>query len=845
MLTSLDRENIELKFKRALENSEIIKKEVLEILKKCNEQEKFCLKYLYAYMPLTDMADYSPDLFLKFVKHALKVREIMPWGKSIEEADFLNYVLQYRINNENIEYFCEIFFNELYEKVKDLSMYNAIIETNYWAFSKATYKASDDRTASPLTTVKNAYGRCGEESTFLVAALRSIGIPARQCYAPRWTHCDDNHAWVEVLAEGKWHFLGACEPEIKLDRGWFRLPASKAPLIHNRVFSDIVGNEIITKQTDMVTEVNILNHYAETKKLTVKVIDDSGNAMKDVYVAFQVVNYCEFYAITTLQTNENGEVSLDTGLGDLFIFVYNEKGYNYQKVDVRKTQNITITLGYIKEETEGFELEFIPAKGGIDEEEKLTDEEEKQQTIRNEKSLKIRKDFEATFYDEEKAKIYANKFDSMQEEIQKIMPLARGNYLEIERFLEDTKTKNILEYKVKLLLALRYKDLSDILFTTLMENIEESMEYKDKYEKNIFIENVINPRVWNENITSYKKGIKEILTDEEKERIIRNPKEVGNLVEQKVSVYTVSEYTNLSTSPLGALKLKLVNKLSKSILTVAILRTLGIASKMDKKDGKVLYFENGEWNQVYKEVDVKVKKGKLLLKKDSETEFEYYKNYTIGIQEKMYYNTLDLEGIIWENGVAEYELEVGNYRIVTANRRPDEANLVKVFFAKVEEGKTSEVTISLSNIELEAKEVNIQDRKLFDKDDKEISLFEALDGKKSIIAWLHVGMEPTEHLLNEIREAKDKYNNTEINTILILKNIKDLNDPTLIKTFKVIPNLKILIEKDGYNIDNIYKDFDITDKKLPLAIVLNHNQKAVYACAGYNVGIGEMLLKNL
>ena len=38
-----------------------------------------------------------------------------------------------------------------------------------------------------------------EESAFLVSALRSVGIPARQVYVPRWSHCGDNHArssWV-------------------------------------------------------------------------------------------------------------------------------------------------------------------------------------------------------------------------------------------------------------------------------------------------------------------------------------------------------------------------------------------------------------------------------------------------------------------------------------------------------------------------------------------------------------------------------------------------------------------------------------------------------------------------
>lgn len=78
-----------------------------------------------------------------------------------------------------------------------------------------------------------------EESVFTVTALRSAGIPARQVYSPRWAHCDDNHAWVEVYVNGGWHFLGACEPEEVLDKGWFTNASSRAmiPFIPGR-FSD-------------------------------------------------------------------------------------------------------------------------------------------------------------------------------------------------------------------------------------------------------------------------------------------------------------------------------------------------------------------------------------------------------------------------------------------------------------------------------------------------------------------------------------------------------------------------------------------------------------------------------
>ena len=171
------------------------------------------LDFLYQYLPLPDRCDYSRAFYEHNVQLSLQTRQEMPWGKRIPEREFRHFVLPIRVNNENLDNSREVFYKELKDRVIGMSMYDAILEVNHWCHEKVTYRPTDARTSSPLATVRTAYGRCGEESTLLVAALRSVGIPARQVYTPRWAHTDDNHAWVEAWADGVWYFLGACEPE--------------------------------------------------------------------------------------------------------------------------------------------------------------------------------------------------------------------------------------------------------------------------------------------------------------------------------------------------------------------------------------------------------------------------------------------------------------------------------------------------------------------------------------------------------------------------------------------------------------------------------------------------------
>ncbi|WP_025839482.1 transglutaminase-like domain-containing protein [Porphyromonas cangingivalis] len=166
--------------------------------RKLTEDERDAMDFLYAYMITPDILDYSVDFHLQNVRQTLRAREEMPWGKSVPSLLFRHFVLPLRANNEALDETRIVLYEELKEVVAGKDMREAVLALNHWCHKYVTYAPSDGRTSSPLATMRNALGRCGEESTFTVAILRTMGIPARQVYTPRWAHTDDNHAWVEA-----------------------------------------------------------------------------------------------------------------------------------------------------------------------------------------------------------------------------------------------------------------------------------------------------------------------------------------------------------------------------------------------------------------------------------------------------------------------------------------------------------------------------------------------------------------------------------------------------------------------------------------------------------------------
>jgi hypothetical protein len=198
-------------------------------------------------------------------------------------------------------------------------MYQAALEVNHWCHEKVTYRASDERTSAPLATVKTAFGRCGEESTFTVTALRAVSLPARQVYTPRWAHTDDNHAWVEVWVNGRWYYLGVANLSPNLTVAG--LPAGDES--HDGSYHGlrtIPGTRRNYNQIRAFTRINQLAFYAPTAQLKVQVKDASGRPVSGARVDFCLYNYAEFYPVVSQLSDEKGEAGITTGLGDMLIW---------------------------------------------------------------------------------------------------------------------------------------------------------------------------------------------------------------------------------------------------------------------------------------------------------------------------------------------------------------------------------------------------------------------------------------------------------------------------------------------------------------------------------------------
>lgn len=842
MFTEKAMKAAEEKFSRLLEKAGEKKRE--EILSRLAQAEKAesadviaAIKWIYANSPLSDLANYDFEIFQSCAEHGVFLRENSPFAKDLPEDIFLNYVLHVRVNEEELCDCRKFFYGLLADRVNSLSMHDAIIEANYWNAENVMYQATDSRTISALGAYYSAYGRCGEESAFGVNVYRAIGIPARQIYTPRWAHCDDNHAWVEVYCDGAWHFLGACEPEEVLNKGWFTNAASRAMLIHSRCFGEISGEEIISK-VGMASFLNNLKLYAVTKYLKVCVKDEAGKPVQGAQVGFGILNYSSFFDAAIMDTDENGCCGLTCGLGTMHIHVKKEDVFCERLVYTPDVDTVEIVL---KNEPVNYDtwehFVSIAPKDQIVNGAKPTEEQKELGMKKTDAANKKREARVAAMFDADKAKAIVDKYGYGQE-IYELLFESRSNVTRLEEFLEDETFSAYA--KEKLLLTLSKKDRRDVDTDVLKEALALTKDYTFEDEE-LFYQYVVCPRVFNEPLRKNRQFILDFFTEEEKAAFRKDPRSVWAYINKEIAFNPDIEYGQIVTRPVGALTVKNGNQRSKKILFVAICRALGIVSRVNPINELAEVYEDGR----FVPVEILDKGGSTIVFQKGEGEnWAYFPDFSVSQLVDGGYQTLDLENEKWDGNELKISVPAGQYKVITDNRLPNGNIFASRYIFVVGEGETKTVKLEKYHADLADMLDNftLDEFKVSDENGNTVKGSE-LTKNPAVLMWLEQGKEPTEHILNEMLEQEADFQNLPADIIFMVKDKAALENAKLTKVLSTFPRIRVLYDTFVPNVETLARRMYVDPEKLPLIIVTTKELNAVYACSGYNVGSGDMLVK--
>jgi transglutaminase-like putative cysteine protease len=796
------------------------------------------LKFLIAYMPLSDLADYDGDFFLANINMSLRAQSETKWGNNIPDDIFLHYVLPCRINNENLDSFRISYYNELLDRIKGKDMKEAALEINHWCHEKVSYQAADIRTSAPMSTILSARGRCGEESTFTVAALRTVGIPARQVYTPRWAHTDDNHAWVEIWIEGEWHYMGACEPEAVLDRGWFTEPARRAMLVHTKSFGAWMGNEKTINRFSSYADVNNLPKYADTKRIFVKVVDTDDVPAKDAKVEYQLYNYAEFYPLAVVLTDKSGISQFETGFGDLLIWAHKDDNFDFKKISVGETDTLLLKINRKTNNGESLDLDLdVPIIRSP------LPSPPKEQLEKNSEMVALENNIREKYIDswmkrdESKALAISHHLDTAR--VEREISRSMGNYKEISSFLAETPD-SLLPVAMSMLEILPDKDLRDVKGYILRDHLDNCI--LPKHVESGFYENILNPRVANELLVPWRHYFLTNLPSELLRNGSQDPSLIIQYLNQNIRIAEDENYYKTPLTPIGAYELKVSDAASRAICFVAICRSLGIPARLEPGRNVPQYFFNNDWNDVYFSDQKQPEQFKGYLKlqsSDTKPVPEYYIQFTLARFEGGRYNTLEYD---FNKKITEFDelaLPPGHYMLVTGNRLNDSRILSNMLFFDLSENEHKTIEVKIRKDVSERKIIGKMDlNKIASLINDTVSSRDCQNEKGFVLIWIDPEKEPSKHIFADLPNLKKELDEWGGKFVFLTSGKFDPGNITGLPSdayFVVDDQLAVL--------KNYVKLNTSSEADLPAIVLTDKNGNIYFISTGYKIGIAEQILK--
>ena len=809
-----------------------------------NIQQREALKFMLAYMPLSDLAFYEPDFLSANVDAAIMTRTEMKWGASVPYEIFLHFVLPQRVNNENLDSFRLIYSDELKKRVAGLEAKEAALEINHWCHEKVAYQPADIRTSSPMATILSARGRCGEESTFTVAALRAAGLPARQVYTPRWAHSDDNHAWVEVWIDGNWYYMGACEPEPLLDRGWFTVPATRAMLVHTKAFGRYNGDEPLVKREQLYSEINALDKYAVTKDLKVYVVDQNGIPLPGANVDYLLFNYAELYPIASLTAGENGETTFTTGKGSLVVWARMGERYGFEHVPPG-TDSITVSVSAEHPQNRLY-LDLVAPPAGPSPE-APSEEMMRENATRLAREDSIRLAYTGSWLENFPVNKLASETGLDSARLYRVLKTSMGNWSNIISFISCSGDKAPLA--LRLLETVSEKDLRDTPADVLMDHIKNSPGNTKGYDPGFFDEWLLSPRVADEILSPFRSDMKTVLGDELMGKFAADPEEIIKWIESSVSVDDAENYYGTPLTPSEVEKLRISDHHSRDIFFVALCRTAGQPARLETETGRPLYFKDGKWTDAwFSDTDkpVIVKSFVTFTSDETNPEPEYRTHFTLARLDNGKYRTLEFgENVRISNMQKNIPLDPGRYMLVIGNRNETGNVLAELDFFELTAGDSTNIKVRLRHNEEETVIRGKIDtsRKVTLLDGKKMPL-PSVKEKGIVILWIDPETEPSRHIFRDLPLLKKEFNEWGGYFLFMLyqEPVPDSFDPSEITGLP--QNSLFCLDRDHEFLNSAYPS-DYSELNFPVVIYSDNLGNILFASEGYRIGIGEQLLKTI
>ena len=414
--------------------------------------------------------------------------------------------------------------------------------------------------------------------------------------------------------------------------------------------------------------------------------------------------------------------------------------------------------------------------------------------------------------------------------------------------------------------------------------------FSERAAHETYVASVLCPRTSYEELSDYRPFVLGFFAKRERERFVRDPRALWAWLGARLSFDGREGLARPIGTPAGALASGIGSPVTRVHVFVAVCRTLGVAARLNPETGHPEFMEAGSF--AYVEDTGAEDAGDGASAKDAgdvtsaprptttvtltcdDIDPVYHVTWTIGrlepylaanCREALGFRTLDLTGKAFDHGRLSLKLAASIYRLVSTTRLPNGNQQASERAFRVSD--QDEVRIELRHRTPTAADmlnaIELPDFSLVN--DAEVSSPLGLGPSDlGVLAFLDESAEPTEHLLNELRERSDAVRAAGLSVTLVVRTPDALADPTLARTLATLPETRIAYADFSELPERLARRTYVNPELLPLTLLVRGDAKtgrvpaggfdrpvdaraggltSLFATAGYNVGTVDLLLR--
>ena len=325
------------------------------------------------------------------------------------------------------------------------------------------------------------------------------------------------------------------------------------------------------------------------------------------------------------------------------------------------------------------------------------------------------------------------------------------------------------------------------------------------------VEKVLCPRVNTELLTPYRGYLQSAVPESLADAICQDPAALVAWCNENLTLYNAISMRYIQISPRRVWETRIADKTSREIFFVAMCRSFGVPAWTDPVTGVLKYEKDGLVYDVdFEAVEQVVSpKGRLQLKYSEIPLLDdpkYEVHFTISKYDGGTFRLMDYDAGTWSQLFKKpAQMDCGYYMLVSGSRMSGGNVFADVEFFTIEEGKTAVVDLVMRDIKDQIRVIGS-----FDSEMKYISCEPGSDKRveKSVFA--------TEDDFRKFRA-------------------QDFNLPSTVR---------FGIDEDGKMRKMIASEMKLDKNgRLPLVVMADTFNRVVFFSQGYNIGLGDSLVK--